>query len=309
MEVAKHEHVTEASKNLHVAQSAISRQIFNLEDELGVDLFIREGRTIRLTPIGRIFLEQMERAMHVIDGAKQIVREYVDPKKGTIHIGFTTSLASYIMPTAIFYFRQQYPEVKFELNQASYVELVESVKKGKINMALVGPPPIKEDRIKSSILFTENIVALLPSNHPLATKSSIMLNELQNDKFVLFPKGNVIRQLIMDGCHQRGFQPNVAFEGEDFDTIKGLVSAGLGITLIPEVTIVDCLPRATVRVPISEPNLTRSVAAIISTERELLPTEKLFFQFMKPFFERIEDYQYKNKNVRGKDELCELVND
>jgi len=292
MEVAKHEHVTEASKNLHVAQSAISRQIFNLEDELGVDLFIREGRSIRLTPIGRMFLEQMERAMHVIDGAKQIVREYVDPKKGTIHIGFTTSLASYIMPTAIFYFRQQYPEVKFELNQASYVELVESVKKGKINMALVGPPPIKEDRIKSSILFTENIVALLPSNHPLATKSSIMLNELQNDKFVLFPKGNVIRQLIMDGCHQRGFQPNVAFEGEDFDTIKGLVSAGLGITLIPEVTIVDCLPRATVRVPISEPNLTRSVAAIISTERELLPTEKLFFQFMKPFFERIEDYQY-----------------
>src|SRR5690625_310192 len=139
IEVAKREHVTEAANALHVAQSAISRQIFNLEEELGVDLFIREGRTIKLTPIGRILLEQMERAIHVIEDAKQVVEEYVDPEKGTIHIGFPSSLASYIMPTAVYYFRKEYPNVNFELNQDTYSGLIESVKKGNMNIALLGP--------------------------------------------------------------------------------------------------------------------------------------------------------------------------
>ena len=94
IEVAKREHVTEAALDLHVAQSAVSRQIFNLEAELGVSLFIREGRNVKLTPIGKVFLEHMQQAMKVIENAKRVVEEYVDPKKGTIHIGFPSSLYS-----------------------------------------------------------------------------------------------------------------------------------------------------------------------------------------------------------------------
>lgn len=292
MEVAKREHVTEAANKLHVAQSAVSRQIFNLEEELGVDLFIREGRTVRLTRIGKVFLEHMERAINVIDNAKQVVEEYVDPEKGTIHIGFSASLASYILPTAIYYFRKQYPDVKFELNQNSYSELIEAVIKGDINIAILGPIPAEKEKIKSSVLFTEDIVALLPSNHPLANRSSIKLTELRDESFVLFPEGYILRKEIMEGCIQRGFRPKVSFEGKDLDAIKGLVSAGLGVTLIPEVTIVDCLPRSTVKIPVIEPSLKRSVGAIIPTERELLPTEKLFHQFIKDFFMRLEHYQH-----------------
>lgn len=291
IEVAKREHMTDAAHALHVAQSAISRQIFNLESELGVDLFIREGRTIRLTPIGKIFLEHMEEAMNVIEDAKQAVEEHIDPQKGTIHVGFPASLASYIMPTAIFYFRKQYPNVQFELHQNTYQGLIEDVKKGIINIAILGPTPPKQDKIKSKILFTEDIVALLPSHHALSKRSSIRLIELQDESFVLYPEGFILRDVIMDGCHQRGFHPNVAFEGEDLDTIKGLVSAGLGVTLIPEVTIVDCLPRSTVRVPITSPSIKRSVAAIIPSERALLPTEELFYHFIYDFFARISYFQ------------------
>jgi LysR family transcriptional activator of glutamate synthase operon len=291
MEVAKREHVTEAANALHVAQSAVSRQIFNLEAELGVDLFIREGRTVRLTKIGQVFLEHMKQALHVIDDATQVVGEYMDPEKGTIHIGFPASLSSYILPTAIFYFRKQYPNAKFELNQGSYIELIEAVNKGDINMAILGPIPAGDMKIKSTILFTEDIVALLPANHALARRSSIKLTDLRDDSFVLFPEGYVLRKLIMDGCKEHGFEPQVSFEGMDMDAIKGLVSAGLGVTLIPEVTIVDCMPRATVRVPVSEPKLTRSVGVIIPKDRELLPTEKLFHQFIKDFFKRIEHFQ------------------
>ncbi|PAV31507.1 LysR family transcriptional regulator [Virgibacillus profundi] len=291
IEVANREHVTEAAIALHVAQSAVSRQIFNLESELGVDLFIREGRNVRLTPIGRIFLEHMEQAIHVIDDAKQVIDEYTDPEKGTIHIGFPSSLATYILPTAISAFREEYPDVKFQLNQGSYHELKTAVIKGEINMALLGPLPMNEKKLKGAILFTENIVGLLPATHPLANSSSLKLNQLREESFVLFPKEYVLRDLITNACQQIGFKPNVSFEGQDIDSIKGLVSAGLGVSLVPEITLVDNLPRATVKVTNIDPNITRTVGVVIPKDRKLLPTEKLFYEFLLDFFTRLEKFQ------------------
>ncbi|HEX6594063.1 MAG TPA: LysR family transcriptional regulator [Bacillota bacterium] len=291
IEVARREHMTEAAQALHVAQSAVSRQIFNLEEELGVDLFIREGRNVRLTPIGRVFLKHMEKAMRVIDHATRVLEEYTDPDRGTIHIGFTSSLASYILPTAISQFRDEYPDVKFQLHHGSSNELEEAVIKGDMNMALVGPVPMEVKKLQGSILFTENIVALLPADHPLSQSHSIRLRDLQNESFILFPTGFVLRNMILTMCQQVGFEPTVAFEGEDVDTIKGLVSAGLGVSLIPESTLVDNIPRGTVKIPITQPNVTRTVGVITPVERELLPTERLFYDFLLEFFKRLEQFQ------------------
>src|SRR5699024_7524905 len=191
----------------------------------------------------------------------------------------------------IYYFRQKYPEAKFKLHQGSYKELDEAVVKGDINIAILGPIPTGNEKVRSSILFTEEIIALLPTSHPLSHRSSIKLTEVCDDSFVLFPEGFILRKLIMKGCQQLGFQPKVSFGGMDMDAVKGLVSAGLGVTLIPEVTIVDCLPRATVKVRVTEPNLKRSVGVVIPKDREFLPTEKLFYQFIKTFFQRIEHFQ------------------
>lgn len=290
IEVAKREHVTEAALALHVAQSAVSRQIFNLEAELGVNLFIREGRNVKLTEIGRNFLEHMEQAMKVIENARREVEEYLDPEKGIVRIGFPSSLAHYTLPTVISAFRAKYPEVRFQLKQGSYHGLIDSVIKGEIDMALVGPLP-KLEKIKGDILFTEKVVALLPSNHPLATKRELSLNQLKNESFILFPKGFVLRDIIVNACRQIGFQPKVSFEGEDIDAIKGLVSAGLGLTLIPEITIMDNLPLSTVMIPIVEPKVTRNVGVIIPRDRELLPTERLFYQFLKEFFNILDSFQ------------------
>lgn len=291
IEVAKREHVTEAALNLHVAQSAVSRQIFNLESELGVDLFFREGRSVRLTPIGKIFLDHMEQAVKVIDNAKREVEEYVNPERGTIRIGFPSSLANYTLPTVVSAFRDKYPKVKFQLNQGSYRHLIEAVIKGDIDMALIGPLPKNEHKLIGDILFTENIVALLPSNHPLADREVLKLNLLQEDSFVLFPKGFILREIIVNACQEIGFHPKVSFEGEDIDAIKGLVSAGLGVTLIPEITLIDSLPRSTVMIPIIEPKVTRTVGVIIPKERQLLPTERLFYEFLKDFFLILNNFQ------------------
>src|SRR5690606_35248794 len=128
---------------------------------------------------------------------------------------------------------------------------------------LLGPIPPEKNKIKSTVLFTEDIVALLPSNHSLSRRRSIKLIELRDEPFVMYPPGYILHDVIMEQCLQRGFKPKVSFEGKDLDAIKGLVSAGLGVTLIPEVTLIDCMPRATVRVPVIEPSLKRSVGAII----------------------------------------------
>ncbi len=291
MEVAKREHVTEAALELHVAQSAVSRQIFNLEKELGVDLFIREGRNVKLTRIGQMFLEHMEQAMKVIDEAQREIKEYLDPLKGTIRIGFPTSLASYTLPTTISAFREHYPQVKFQLKQGSYKELIEGVMHGELDMALIGPVPKQEKNLIGTTLFTEKIVALLPLSHPLSDRASIKLSQLREESFVMFPKGFVLREIIVNACEQLGFQPKVSFEGEDIDSIKGLVSAGLGITLIPEITLVEGFPRSTVKVPIIEPEVTRTVGVIIPKERKMLPTVKLFYEFLRDFFSMLDQYQ------------------
>src|SRR5699024_5719530 len=98
-------------------------------------------------------------------------------------------------------------------------------------------------------------------------------------------------EMIMTICQQMGFTPKVAFEGEDVDTIKGLVSAGLGVSLIPESTLVDNIPRGTVKVSVKQPDVTRTVGVITTVERELLPTEKLFDNFLLEFFKRLEQFQ------------------
>jgi LysR family transcriptional regulator, transcription activator of glutamate synthase operon len=284
IEVAKREHVTEAAIYLHVAQSAVSRQIFNLESELGVDLFLREGRNVKLTPIGRIFLEHVEEAVTVLDNATREIKEYLDPGQGTIRIGFPSSLATYTMPTAISAFRERYPNVKFHLKQGAYYPLIDLVAKGEIDMALLGPVPMREKKVKGNILFTENLVALLPSDHRLANSKTLQLNQLKDESFILFPEGFILREIIVDACKELDFHPNVAFEGEDIDAIKGLVSAGLGVTIVPEITIFDCLPRKTVMVPIEQPSVDRTVGVIIPRDRQLLPTQNLFYHFLMDFF-------------------------
>lgn len=291
IEVAKREHMTEAANNLHVAQSAVSRQIVKLEEELGVSLFIREARSIRLTPIGHIFLEHMEQVMNGVNAAIQVIDEYTDPEKGTIHIGFPSSLGTYVLPTAISAFRKNYPHVKFQLRQYSYYNLKTAVTKGAINMALLGPVPMNDKKLYGKILYTEKIVALLPVNHRLAMESQVKLSQLAKDPFVLFPRDYVLRETVERFCNNVGFQPDVSFEGEDVDTIKGFVSAGLGISLIPEITLIDHVPHGTVSVPVLEANVNRTVGVVIPKERELLPTEALFYQFLEDFFGRLEKFQ------------------
>ncbi len=290
-EVAKREHVSDAAQHLHVAQSAISRQIANLEDELGVQLFEKAGRNVKLTPVGKLFLEHSETALKAIDFAKQQIDEYLDPERGTIRIGFPTSLASHLLPTVISAFKDRYANVAFQLRQGSYKFLIDAVKNRLIDLAFLGPVPTNDADIEGHILFTENISALLPASHPLAEHTSLRLSDLRTDEFVLFPDGMILHRIVIDACKQAGFTPKVSSVGEDLDAIKGLVSAGMGVTLLPESTFYETTPRFTVKIPIDTPQVRRTVGLIVPKRRELAPSEKVFFEFVKDFFYQLEQFR------------------
>lgn len=291
IEVAKREHVTEAANALHVAQSAVSRQIANLEAELGVQLLLREGRNVRLTPIGRIFQEHAEKAILAIEKAQVEIKEFLDPERGTIRLGFPNSMASHILPRVISAFRAKYPHIGFQLRQGSSRQLIHDLVRGEVELAMVAPVPTDEKEFAGEVFFSEKLVALLPIGHELSDQPLLRLDQLRNQSFVLFPSGFVLNRLVVNACQQMGFTPDISFEGEDIDAIKGLVAAGLGVTLLPEITLMESIPRTTVKIPISEPELTRTVGIIIPKNRELPPSEKLFYQFLQEFFANLDRFR------------------
>ena len=284
IEVAKQEHVSSAAETLNIAQSAVSRQIGNLEAELGVQLLEKDGRNIKLTYIGKLFAKQAAIAIKAIDNAKQLIDEYIDPDRGIIRIGFPSSFANNILPSIIIAFKKEYPDIRFHLRQGSYKFLIEGIKNREIDLAFIGPVPSREPDIRSDILFTEQFVALLPTTHPLSHEKSLSLLQLMKDSFVLFPEGYILRRIVEDACLQAGFRPSILFEGEDLDAIKGLVSSGIGVTLLPDVTLNGNLPNDTVKVNVTQPEVRRSVGLITPKHRELSPSETLFYNFAKSYF-------------------------
>lgn len=291
IEVAERQHVTEAADHLNVAQSAVSYQITKLEEELGVKLLERVGRNIKITPIGKIFLQFAISALKTLDEGKEKVEEYLNPLGGTLHIGYPSSLSIYWLPNLISAYKEVAPNVNFRLRHGSYAYLIDAVKKGEIDLAFLGPVPMKEPDLEAKILFMENIVALIPERHPMADKRSLNLSDLRTDPFVLFPGGYVLRKIAVDACHEAGFVPNIVSEGEDMDALKGLVSAGIGVSLLPESTFYDSVPRFTVKVPIETPKAMRTVGIIIPKHRDIGPSEKNFYQFLIQFFNRLDQYK------------------
>ncbi|WP_188206739.1 LysR family transcriptional regulator [Alkalibacillus aidingensis] len=290
LKVAELEHVSEAAAELHVAQSAVSRQIANLEEELGVQLFLRGGRKIRLTPVGEVFLERIKVVLTELEKAERDVQEFLNPESGTIRLGFPTSLAAKTLPKVISAFRKEHPQIGFQLQQGSVNHLLDAVKIGQIDLAFVSPVPLHHADLYGDILFTEKIMALIPKKHRLAELDHLRLDQLRHEPFVMFKEGFIMRDLVEKACQQVGFQPKATFEGEDMDTIKGLVAAGLGVSLLPEITLNEAPQRDTRMKEIVEPNMTRTVGMVRPKHREVAPSEQIFYNFLINYYRKLDRF-------------------
>ncbi|MFJ3665993.1 LysR substrate-binding domain-containing protein [Streptomyces sp. NPDC090106] len=230
--VARTEHVTRAALEMNVPQSTLSRALVRLERDLGVDLFARIGRTVSLTPAGRTFLHHVERALAEIERAAEEVRADADATTGKVAFGFLHTMGSETVPGLIRAFRADHPRVRFSLVQNYGEAMIERLRAGELDLCLTSPVPDAPDLVARR-LDEQKLRLVVPADHALATRRRIRLAEAADETFVTLEPGYGLRRITDDLCKEAGFRPRIAFEGEEAETLRGLVAAGLGVALLP----------------------------------------------------------------------------
>ncbi|MGP4112920.1 LysR family transcriptional regulator [Streptomyces sp. 4N509B] len=240
--VARHEHVTQAARELAVPQPTLSRAVARLEADLGVALLARHGRTVSLTPAGRAFARAVERALAEVSRAAEAVRADADPSSGKVAFGFLHTMGPETVPELIREFRTDHPGVRFALVQSYGEDMIERMRAGELDLCLTSPIPGDPDLVTRR-LGEQRLFLAVSEGHRLAGRRRVRLAEAAGEPFVTLEPGYGLRRLTDDLCEEAGFRPRIAFEGEEPETLRGLVAAGLGLSLLPPPSV----PRPGVR--------------------------------------------------------------
>ncbi|WP_440119310.1 LysR family transcriptional regulator [Paenibacillus sp. QZ-Y1] len=228
--VARTEHMTKAAHELHMAQPALSMIISRLEDEVGVPLFDRVGRKIRLNAYGKAYLKRVNQSLTNLEEGRREVMELAGYEQGKISLATTTLNRLTKLLSA---YLTRYPDVNFKITQASTVkEKLQLLEQSEIDFFLTSQCIDRAD-IKHIPLVTEEILLTVPSMHPLAGRDRISLTELANEDFISLKQGYSFREITDMYCRHAGFLPHIICEGDEPAAIAGLVQAGLGIAFAP----------------------------------------------------------------------------
>lgn len=233
--VARLEHMSKAALELEVSQSSLSKTIARLEDDIGVPLFDRRGKSIRLNEYGRIFYERVEKALDDLQEAKSEIQELANIREDSIAINVMNSK---LLPKLFYDFYKKRPNVKIRQYVLPDKLALQKIISGDIDLMIV-INPIKDDRIEWVPLFTEEVFLVVPKNHPLAAKESVSLIETKDELFILSETGQNFRTTENQLFEKAGFTPQIAFEGEDLSIILQLVNEGKGISFIFNYSFLD----------------------------------------------------------------------
>lgn len=228
--VAATEHITRAAESLNMPQPTLSRTLARLQEELGVALVERTGRGVRLTRAGRTLLPHVERAL---DDLRQGVAELTGAEEGRVALTFLPTLGVEVVPVLLRGFRAEHPGVRFTLTQEAWAESLRRVVSGGADLALTSPLP-SEPGLASVVLHTQYLRLVVPEDHPLAAvQEQVRASSAAREEFILLKPGRGVRHLTDRLSERAGFTPRVAFEADDIDTARGLVAAGLGVSVLP----------------------------------------------------------------------------
>lgn len=221
-----------AAEQCHVSQPSLSQQIQKLEAELGERLFDRLKREARLTPPGEVFLRRALRILEEVDAARREAKDATDLLRGTVTLGVLPTLAPYLLPKVLPVFREKYPGVEIVVQEETTAQLLRLLAACEIDFALASQP-IQDRRMELRELFTEELLLALPRNHPLARKRTISPSDLEREPLIVMKEGHCLGQQVLKFCDQRHVHPSVSFRSAQLETIRSLVCAGMGLSLIP----------------------------------------------------------------------------
>lgn len=267
-----------AAEQSHVSQPSLSQQILKLEDELGARLFDRLGRSVRLTELGKTFLPRARAVLRELEAARGDVVEQKDSVAGSVTIGAIPTVAPYLLPRVLASFSKQFPQVHITVIEEITPILLDRLRSSIVDVAILALP-IRGHEFESFPLLTEPLFAVLPQKHKLAARRSISLKDVRKEPFLLLRDGHCFRENAVAACDRARVHPHVIFESGQFSSLLGMVSAGMGVSLVPQMAVDK---KAGCRyVAISDTEAARTIGAVTLRGRSLTRATLSFLSLLR----------------------------
>jgi LysR family hydrogen peroxide-inducible transcriptional activator len=285
--VAREKHFGRAADACFVSQPTLSLAIKKLEEELDVKLFERSANEVSVTPLGEDIVRQAQGVLEQAAHIKEIAKRGKNPLAGPLKLGVIYTIAPYLLPELVRKVIQKSPEMPLMLQENFTVKLLEMLRTGEIDCAILAEP-FPDAGLATAALYDEPFVAAVPSTHPLAALPSVTAQALKDETMLLLGNGHCFRDHVLEVCPEFArFSSNAAgmqksFEGSSLETIKHMVAAGMGVTLVPRLSV----PKADLNVPAkrkqSEENYVRYLP-IIDANGAAPPTRRVVLVWRRSF--------------------------
>ncbi|NIP14778.1 MAG: DNA-binding transcriptional regulator OxyR [Pseudomonadales bacterium] len=234
--VAEHRHFGKAADACHVSQPTLSTQIKKLEEELGVVLLERTNRQVMLTPVGERIVAQAQRVLREVDDLVHTAEEFRDPFGGEFRLGLIPTVAPYLLPKILGPMRKSFPNLKIRLTEGQTVVISERLRTGDLD-AVILALPLEEENVVEAELYREPFYFAASKNHPKAGKREVALSDLDQEQVLLLEDGHCLRDQALEVCNSQNAVENTNFRATSIETLRQMVAADVGITLMPELAI------------------------------------------------------------------------
>jgi len=271
-EVARRGSFSAAAQALSYTQSAVSQQISTLEAETGMTLLVRHPRGVSLTAAGQTLMVHAESVLADLDAAEAALAAIAGLRGGRLRMASFPTAGATLMPLAIATFSTRHPDVELTLTEGEPEEIAPRLRAGELDLALLFEfeRSALTDRIARVELLEDPLYLALPRTHRLAKRRRLRLEDLRSEAWVQTSSSSPCARYVVRSCHAAGYEPNVAFESDDYQTVQGLVAAGVGVALIPELALTVVRDDIAIRA-LSPSSPVRQVIAATAAGARLLP--------------------------------------
>ena len=232
--VADTRHFGRAAEACFVSQPTLSTQVRKLEEFLGVTLIERNNRQVLLTPIGEKVVEQARKVLSNSEQLVKLAREARDPLGGEFRLGIIPTVAPYLLPDILPSIREAYPDLQIQLVESQTAVITESLRRGQLD-ALILALPVEDDNIRSCTLYLEPFYLAAAPDNPICKLNSVRSRDLEHMEVLLLEDGHCLREQALEVCKQREAIENTNFSATSIETLRHMVAANIGITLMPEL--------------------------------------------------------------------------
>ena len=261
--LADHKHFGRAAEASFVSQPTLSTQLKKLEDELGMALVERNPRNVLLTEVGEAVVKRAKVILREADEIRAIARRAKDPESGTVRIGIFPTLAPYLLPHVVPGIVKRFPKLELILVEDKTEAILKKLHDGELDAGVLALP-IHDDSLHTEFLFEETFVLALPKHHRLAKAKRVKLADLALESLLLLDDGHCLRDQALEVCAMTGAGEKPGFRATSLETLRHMVSANVGITLMPALSVHAPAPNVpgVTLVPFSEPAPHRRIAMI-----------------------------------------------